>query len=166
MLSRTSSSVIAMYVAAAVLVALTLMIIIEFFRLYAGSRQPRAHAFRHARRLPLFEDRIRDAFQAPVEQYGEIFTSYTIWRKDRETQLELFSGDPWLRLNEFTRSIVVRHLWRALERLANGSVVIVDSPPQRWSKEVDATFDDQGIDPWGTPQPFGSTSGPQYIKDR
>lgn len=45
------------------------------------------------------------------------------------------------------RSIVVRHLWRALETLAKGAVVVVDAPPQRWSKEIDAGFDDQGIDP-------------------
>lgn len=157
---------IAVYVAAAVLFALILMIIVELLRLYAGPGRRRAPLVRHARRLPLLEDRIREAFQGPVAQYGEIFTSYTIWRKDRETQLELFSGDPWLRLNEFTRSIVVRHLWRALERLASGSVVIVDVPPQRWTKQIDAAFDDQGLDPWGSAPALGSATGPQYIKDR
>ena len=72
-----------------------------------------------------------------------------IWKRDQETRMELFSGDPWLQLNEFTRSIVVRHIWRALEKLAKGSVVVIDSPPQEWSAQIDKTFDDRGIDPWG-----------------
>ena len=33
-------------------------------------------------------------------------------------------------LNEFTRCLIVRHLWRALESLTAGSVVMVDNPPQ------------------------------------
>ena len=156
---------IAISIAAAVLFALIIMIVVELFRLYAGDKRRRTRPSRFARRLPLLEDRIREAFQGPVTQYGEIFTSYTIWRRDRETQLELFSGDPWLRLNELTRSIVVRHLWRALERLSAGSVVLVDTPPQRWSKEIDATFDDQGVDPWNPAIAPGTSTGPQYIKD-
>lgn len=89
-----------------------------------------------------------------------------IWRREQETRLELYSGDPWLRLNEFTRSLVVRHLWRALEALAKGSVVIVDSPAQQWSKTIDDGFDDNGIDPWGPPSVLGTKSGgPQFIKD-
>lgn len=156
---------IAISIAAAVLFTLIIMVIVELFRLYAGDKRRRARSSRFARRLPLLEDRIREAFQGPVTQYGEIFTSYTIWRRDRETQLELFSGDPWLRLNEFTRSIVVRHLWRALERLSAGSVVLVDTPPQRWSKEIDATFDDQGVDPWNPAIAPSANAGPQYIKD-
>lgn len=90
--------------------------------------------------------------------------SFQIWRQEHETQLELHSGDPWLRLNEFTRSIVVRHLWRALEKLAKGAVVIVDAPPQRWSKEIDTAFDDQGVDPWSG-RSAGSGEGAQFVKD-
>jgi len=154
---------IAIYLAAAALLALALMIAVEILRLRAVSRRLPRRISRHPRRQPLLEDRIRDAFLAPVNQYGEIFTSFMIWRRERETRLELATGDPWHLLNEFTRSLVVRHLWRALERLANGSVVIVDSPLQRWSKEIDEKFDDQGIDPWGAS--VASTSAPQFIKD-
>lgn len=106
---------------------------------------------------------MRDAFTGPVTQYGEIFVSYMVWKQARETRLELFSGDPWLRLNEFTRSIVVRHLWRALEGLAQGAVVIVDTPPQQWSKAIDASFDDREIDPWAGHGTAGS--GAQFVKE-
>jgi hypothetical protein len=155
---------IALYLAAAALLALALMIVVEILRLRASSRKLPIRVSKHPRRQPLLEDRIRNAFAAPVGQYGEIFISFMIWKRERETRLELYTGDPWQQLNEFTRSIVVRHLWRALERLANGSVVIVDSPPQRWSKDIDDRFDDQGIDPWGTA--VAANGVPQFIKDR
>jgi hypothetical protein len=99
----------------------------------------------------------------PQTQYGQIFTSYAIWRHDQETRMELVTGDPWLSLNEFTRAIVVRHIWRALEKLAKGAVVVVDQPPQEWSAQIDKTFDDHGIDPWGGGEPATPS---QFIKDR
>jgi hypothetical protein len=155
------------FVAAIALGAIVLMIAIEIFvqrRRKAPKRRSTGH--RHARRQPLLEDRMRDALEAPHAQYGEIFTSYMIWKKENETRMELFTGDPWLNLNAFTRALVVRHLWRALEKLSKGSVVVVDSPPQQWSAEVDRKFDDQGIDPWSdNPVKTSSDSGgPQYIK--
>jgi hypothetical protein len=152
-----------LYLISAVLLFLVLAIIVEFSRARGAGRQ-RVPASRYPRRQTLLEERIRDAFEGPITQYGQIFTSYEIWRRESQTQLELSSADPWLRLNEFTRSIVVRHLWRALERLAAGSVVIVDTPPQTWSKEIDAKFDDQGIDPWprvGT----SAAPAPQFYRD-
>ena len=75
-------------------------------------------------------------FDGPREQFGDIFVNYMVWRRETETRLELFAGDPWLRLNEFTRSLVVRHLWRR-RALVQGSVVIVDTPSQQWSKTID-----------------------------
>jgi hypothetical protein len=86
-----------------------------------------------------------------------------IWKRDQETRMELFSGDPWLQLNEFTRSIVVRHVWRALEKLAKGSVVVIDSPAQEWSAQIDKTFDDRGIDPWAEGV---QSAGSQFVKDK
>ena len=154
---------IATYLALAVLLALALMLVIEIFRLRIGHRTP-PHFDRRPLRQPLLEERIRDAFAGPAQKYGDIFVSYMIWKKERETQLELFTGDPWSQLNEFTRSLVVRHLWRALECLARGSVVIVDSPPQRWSKEIDAAFDDRGIDPWGGTVAIAGAP-PQFFKE-
>lgn len=150
-------------VAGIALVVLLLMIGIEFAVMRNRRRPAKRYVHRHARRQPLLEDRMREALEAPQTQYGEVFTSYMIWKRDQETRMELFSGDPWHNLNEFTRAIVVRHVWRALEKLAKGSVVVVDSPPQEWSSQVDAAFDDRGIDPWGQDvQPAGS----QFIKDR
>jgi hypothetical protein len=99
-------------------------------------------------RQPELENTIRSAFDGPREKYGDVFVSYTIWKRDHETRMELQAGDPFSQLNEFTRCIIVRHLWRALEQLAEGSVVVVDSPPQTWSRAVNETFRDHGIDPW------------------
>jgi hypothetical protein len=156
---------ITLSIGGAVLFALSIAIAIEIARLRSRSKVSQAFHSRHPRRLPLLEDRMRDAFTGPVTQYGEIFVSYMIWRQAHETRLELFSGDPWLRLNEFTRSIVVRHLWRALEALAKGAVVIVDAPAQQWSKEIDASFDDRGIDPWAGGRSAGSAGGAQFVKE-
>ena len=148
----------------AALLALTLMIVIEVLRLRTGSRAKTKMRNRRPRRQPVVEDRIRAAFDGPRAQYGEIFVSYTVWRRENETRLELFSGAPWLRLNEFTRALVVRHLWRALETIVAGSVVIVDQPPQTWSKRIDSAFDDRGVDPWSSRPAFGS-DGPQFARD-
>jgi hypothetical protein len=155
---------IPVYLASAALIALTLMIIIEVVRLRAGPRT-KIRLRRRPRRQPVLEDRIRTAFDGPRSQFGEIFVSYMIWRRESETRLELFSGDPWLRLDLFTRSLVVRHLWRALEALVQGSVVIVDAPAQQWTKDVDASFNDNGVDPWGPRPPTLGSGGPQFARD-
>jgi hypothetical protein len=145
------------------LVVVLLMIGIELAVVRARKRPAKRIAHRHARRQPLLEDRMREALEQPHTQYGEIFTSYMIWKRDHETRMELFSGDPWMHLNEFTRAIVVRHIWRALEKLAKGSVVVVDTPPQEWSAQIDKAFDDRGIDPWAE---HISPAGPQFVKDK
>ena len=149
------------------LLALATAIGIELAVLRARKKPPKRYAHRHARRQPLLEDRMREALVEPQAQYGEIFTSYMIWKRDKETRMELFTGDPWDNLNEFTRSIVVRHVWRALEKLAKGSVVVVDSPPQEWSALIDAAFDDRGIDPWANDMPpsTSASAASQFIKD-
>jgi hypothetical protein len=159
---------IAVVLASAALVALALMIVIEVVRLRAASSRRVRVRHRHPRRQPLLEDRLRGAFEEPRALYGEIFVSYMIWRREQETRLELFTGDPWLKLNEFTRSLVVRHLWRALEALSKGSVVLVDAPAQQWNKQIDAGFDDGGVDPWAKAPAKGVASGdgPQFVKDR
>jgi hypothetical protein len=117
-----------------------------------------------ARRQPQLEDAIRAAFDGPTEKHGAIFLSYSVWKREQETRLELLAGDPFGRLNEFTRCLIVRHLWRALNGLVAGSVVMVDNPPQTWSQSVDATFHDHGIDPWRLP-PVGAIPAPQFVND-
>jgi hypothetical protein len=117
------------------------------------------------RRQPLLEDRIRSAFDGPREKHGDIFVSYAIWKRDHETRMELFASDPFGQLNEFTRCLIVRHLWRALEELSEGSVVVVDSPPQVWSKSINEKFHDHGIDPWRMAPLANPLGGPQFAKD-
>ena len=117
-----------------------------------------------ARRQPQLEDAIRAAFEGPTAKHGEIFLSYSVWKREQETRLELLAGDPFGRLNEFTRCLIVRHLWRALEGLVAGSVVMVDNPPQMWTQSIDVTFHDHGIDPWRLP-PIGAVPAPQFVND-
>jgi hypothetical protein len=158
----------AVLLASAALVVLAIMIVIEVMRLRAASDRRANVRHRHPRRQPLLEDRLRGAFEEPRALYGDVFVSYMIWRREHETRLELFAGDPWLKLNEFTRSLVVRHLWRALEALSKGSVVLVDSPQQQWNKEIDAAFDDGGVDPFARAANVGTPAadGPQFFRER
>jgi hypothetical protein len=111
------------------------------------------------RRAYELEARIRTVLTGPRQKYGEIFTDYAVWRYEKETRLELVAGPPWKKLNEFTRCLIVRYLWRVLESLAGGAVVIVDDPQQAWNEEVDSGFRDQGFD-WKT---FGM--GPQFVNE-
>ena len=110
-------------------------------------------------RAPDLEARIKTVLTGPRNKYGDIFTDYSVWKTGRETRLELVATDQWGRLNEFTRCLVVRYLWRVLESLAGGAVVVVDQPPQEWNQDVDADFRDQGFD-WKT---FGH--GPQFAEE-
>jgi hypothetical protein len=112
------------------------------------------------KRAPDLEARIKTVLAGPRQKYGDIFTDYSVWKSEQETRLELKATDQWGRLNEFTRCLVVRYLWRVLESLAGGAVVVVDQPAQEWNVEVDAGFRDQGFD-WKT---FGT--GPQFAEEQ
>jgi hypothetical protein len=111
------------------------------------------------RRAPDLEARIKTVLAGPRQKYGDIFTDYSVWKSERETRLELTATPQWARLNEFTRCLVVRYLWRVLESLSGGAVVVVDAPQQEWNVEIDSGFRDQGFD-WKT---FGH--GPQFIEE-
>jgi hypothetical protein len=137
--------------------------IAENIRLRAAEKV-RATPRSKARRQPQLEDAIRAAFDGPAEKHGQLFLSYSVWKRDQETRLELLAADPFGRLNEFTRSLIVRHLWRALEHVAAGSVVMVDNPPQTWTVSIDRTFHDHGIDPWRLPAPI-LVPVPQFAKE-
>lgn len=137
----------ALLIAVASLVVLVVVLAVELYR--------RAHPPvrvtgmpREPRRQPHVEDRVREALAETQHRFGTVFESYRVWKIDRETRLELRAAPPWKKLSEFTRCIILRHLWRALEAVAQGSVVIVDTPQQRWSAEINAKFFDRGIDPW------------------
>ena len=153
----------ALALVAAAAIILAALFIVESLRMRAAEKI-RALPRSTARRQPQLEDAIRAAFDEPSSKHGVIFESYAIWKRDQETRLELRTNDAFGRLNEFTRSLIVRHLWRALERLTAGSVVMVDNPPLLWSESVDAAFHDQGIDPWRL-APAGPRGVPQFAKD-
>jgi hypothetical protein len=123
------------------------------------ARQRRRTVLSEPRRSYELEARIKTVLTGPRQKYGDIFTDYTVWKSDTETRLELVSGPPWQRLNEFTRCLVVRYLWRVLESLAGGAVVIIDQPKQLWNEDVDLGFRDQGFD-WKS---FGV--GPQFVNE-
>ena len=127
---------------------------------YRFALDERARARRRApQRSYELEARIKTVLNGPRRKYGDIFTEYSVWRLESETRLELTAGDPWRKLNAFTRSLVVRYLWRVLEGLSGGAVVVVDEPRQVWDEDVDSGFHDQGFD-WKT---FGH--GPQFIHE-
>lgn len=116
-----------------------------------------------SRRQPHLEDAIRAAFDGPAAKHGAIFQSYSVWKREHETRLELIAAEPFGGLNEFTRCLIVRHLWRALEKLSTGSVVMVDNPPQLWSESVNNVFHDHGIDPWSVP--IANLLTPHFAKE-
>ena len=100
------------------------------------------------RRLVYLEDRVREALEHTKQQFGDIFISYRVWKINQETRLELEATPKWKRLSAFTRCLIVRHLWRSLEAVASGTVVVVDDPEQQWTKDINTAFWDRGVDPW------------------
>lgn len=144
-------------------IVLAAILLVEALRAHAAEKlrkRPRSVP----RRQPQLEDAIRSAFDGPTRKHGPIFVTYSVWKREQETRLELLAADAFGRLNEFTRCLIVRHLWRALENLASGSVVVVDDPPQMWSASIDVAFHDHGIDPWRLP-PLGVAGAPQFAKE-
>jgi Flp pilus assembly protein TadB len=147
------ATVVILLVVAVIIVALVVLAVLRW-RTEANAR------IRSQRvRAPDLEARIKTVLAGPRQKYGDIFTDYSVWKSEQETRLELTATDQWGRLNEFTRCLVVRYLWRVLESLAGGAVVVVDQPAQEWNVEVDAGFRDQGFD-WKT---FGH--GPQFVEE-
>jgi hypothetical protein len=148
-----TATLVIIVVAAAAVIALAILAAVRL------RESERARAAVRRTRAPDLEARIKTVLAGPRQKYGDIFTDYSVWKSERETRLELTATDQWGRLNEFTRCLVVRYLWRVLESLAGGAVVVVDQPPQEWNVEVDAGFRDQGFD-WKT---FGH--GPQFVDE-
>lgn len=147
------ATVIILLLGAAVIAALVVLVVLRW------RTETTARIRSQRKRAPDLEARIKTVLAGPRQKYGDIFTDYSVWKSEQETRLELTATDQWGRLNEFTRCLVVRYLWRVLESLAGGAIVIVDMPPQEWNVEVDAGFRDQGFD-WKT---FGH--GPQFVEE-
>jgi hypothetical protein len=152
----------ALIIAVACLLALVLILTVE---LYRRAHPPvRVTTPREPRRQPHIEDRVREALDETKHRFGNVFESYRVWKIDRETRLELRAAPPWRKLSEFTRCIILRHLWRSLEAVAQGSVVIVDTPEQRWSAEVNVKFFDRGVDPWKASRLYLPVAPQYYAK--
>jgi hypothetical protein len=141
------------------IIGVVLLAVLALFAVLRWRAEAQARIRSQRKRAPDLEARIKTVLAGPRQKYGDIFTDYSVWKSERETRLELTATDQWGRLNEFTRCLVVRYLWRVLESLAGGAVVVVDMPAQEWNVEVDAGFRDQGFD-WKT---FGH--GPQFVEE-
>jgi hypothetical protein len=142
-----------------VIVGVVVLAVLAVLAVLRWRADARARALPPRKRALDLEARIKTVLAGPRQKYGDIFTDYSVWKAGRETRLELVATDQWGRLNEFTRCLVVRYLWRVLESLAGGAVVVVDEPAQEWNVEIDTGFRDQGFD-WKT---FGH--GPQFVEE-
>ena len=135
-----------------VLLAVVLLGIIEVYRLRSHKRRREA-ALALTRRLPQLERRMTDAFSGPRAVYGDLFAEFSIWRHAETTRMDVATRDPWLTLNAFTQSLILRHLWRSLANFARSSVLVqVDPGTPRalvWSATSTENFNDGGnLEPW------------------
>jgi hypothetical protein len=136
-----------------VLVVMAIGIGIEVYRLAAAKRRKRRAAMGPARRSPHLERRMADAFRGPREAYGDVFAGFSVMRVADTTQMDVATKGPWQTLNLFTRSLIVRHLWRSLEKLARNTVTVrVDAGAagaMLWTAKQTAEFNDGGkMEPW------------------
>lgn len=135
-----------------VLAAVALGIGIEIYRLRMAKRRKKRTG-QAPRRLPQLERRMADAFSGPRAIYGDCFAEFSIWRQAETTRMDVFTKQAWTALNIFTRSLIVRHLWRQLSAFAKNSVLVHVDPgtpnAMVWSAATTAQFDDKGVlEPW------------------
>ncbi len=136
-----------------VLVVIGIGIAIEVYRLNAAKRRKRRAAMGPPRRSPHLERRMAEAFRGPREAYGDVFEGFSVVRVADTTQMDVATKGPWLNLNLFTRSLIVRHLWRSLEKLARNTVTVRVDPgapnAMLWTAKQTAEFNDGGkMEPW------------------
>lgn len=149
----------------AILAALAvIVIVIEFAR---RSRAPKPSKLRRrSRRQPELEEYVQSVLKGLKHGFGEVFVSYEVWKQDRETRLNLKAAPAWRRLSELSRSQIIRQIWRALELVTGSAVVVVDAPPQRWSREIDLKFDHGPLGLLAAGNGFTtSATAPQFFKD-
>jgi len=136
-----------------VLAFVALGIGIEVYRLRTTKRRKRRASQSAPRRLPQLEQRMADAFSGPRAIYGDCFAEFSIWRQSETTRMDVSTKTAWSALNLFTRSLIVRHLWRQLAAFAKNTVMVHVDPgtPHAivWSALSTQQFDDKGIkEPW------------------
>lgn len=135
------------------LIVVAIAIVVEVGRKRADAKKRRRAANAPPQRRPHLERQMLAAFEGPRKTYGEIFGSFSVWRQYETTRMEISTGAPWLGLNTFTRSLIVRHLWRMLETFAKTTAVVyVDTGAPGamvWTAASTAAFDDCGVaEPW------------------
>ena len=135
-----------------VLVVIGLGIAIEVYRLSAAKRRKRRAASGPARRSP---HRAPDGRRLPRTARGvrRCVFRLSVMRVADTTQMDVATKGPWQTLNLFTRSLIVRHLWRSLEKLARNTVTVRVDPgapgSMTWTVKQTAEFNDGGVpDPW------------------
>jgi hypothetical protein len=136
-----------------VLAAVGLGIAIEVYRLTHQKRRKRRAGQAPPLRLPQLEKRMADAFSGPRAIYGDCFAEFSIWRQSETTRMDVSTKSAWMALNLFTRSMIVRHLWRQLSSFAKNTVLVHIDPGTphaiTWSALSTQQFDDKGIlEPW------------------
>jgi hypothetical protein len=136
-----------------VLIVIGVGITIEVYRLATAGRRKRRVAMGPPRRSPHLERRIAEAFRGPREAYGDVFAGFSVMRVADTTQMDVATKGPWQTLNLFTRSLIVRHLWRSLEKLARNTVTVRVDPgapgSMLWTAKQTAEFNDGGkMEPW------------------
>ena len=136
-----------------VLAVVALGIAIEIYRLRSSKRRKHRASQAPPRRLPQLERRMTDAFSGPRAIYGDCFAEFSIWRQSETTRMDVSTKSAWTALNVFTRSLIVRHLWRQLAAFAKNTVLVHVDPgtPHAivWTALSTQQFDDKGVlEPW------------------
>jgi len=129
-------------------IVLLILIASEIVALVARKRKRRRGSIRRA---PLLEARMRSALAGPREYHGDWFATHVIWRERGTTRMDITTAKPWQSISDFSRSLIVRHIWRALRTLVSGTVLVRVDPgtpdSMIWSAAETARFDDCGVIP-------------------
>ena len=133
--------------------AIVLAIVIELGRARATKRRQRRAMKAPPKRMPHLEQRMAAAFEGPRRSYGPCFAEFSIWRQYETTRMDVGTTGTWRALNDFTRALAVRHLWRALVKLTGGTVVVHVDPGTPtailWTQASTDEFKDFGMtEPW------------------
>jgi hypothetical protein len=131
-----------------------LAIVIEVYRLLTAKRRRKAKAASAPpARLPQLERRMAEVFSGPRKTCGECFAEFSVWRQFETVRMDVWTKGPWQSLSLFTQQLIMRHLWRGLEKLSRKTVLVnIDPGTPRalvWSAATNAEFNDGGVpDPW------------------
>ncbi len=133
----------------------------------AGSKARRRRAIRDTiatvrarnggRRMQGLERRMGASFDTLRAYYGDLFYDYRVVRRGDAYRMDVSTGTAWRAIDAFSKSMIVRFLFRQLSALVAGTVeVVVDAASAAaivWTWATDVHFDDQDRrEPW-LPEP-------------